>query len=273
MDAFISLSILGYESCLNKRIENIRKLLSSGIEWLHIDVMRHPFIPGTNAFDKKSISLLYDKFACLANFDFHLMTFKPHLEIKIIDKIISDADKKNTIITIHREAYRKGLGKYNSKEYDLLNINTGNSSLDKRLKAANMESGKLVYETLKNIKEHGYKIGIALEPGTSLNNISDEIADIADIILLMSVSSGAGGHAFNPEVIDKIKEASKRYGHRKMIQVDGGIDDKVLPKVIKAGANNVVIGSYITKAENPAGQLSKIKKFLKKGKSEGISSL
>lgn len=262
MDAFISLSVLGYESCLNKRIENIRKLLSSGIEGLHIDVMRHPFIPGTNAFNKKSIRLLYDKFACCANFDFHLMTFKPHLEIKIIDKIISDADKRNTIITIHREAYRNGLGKYNSKEYDLLNINTGNSFFDKRLKAANMESGKLVYETLKAIKEHGYKAGIALEPRTSLENISEKMADIADIILLMCVSSGIGGHAFNPEVIEKIREASRKYGkHGKIIQVDGGIDDKILPMVVKAGASNIVIGSYITKAENPAGQLSKIKKL------------
>lgn len=258
----VSPSILGYETNLDGSIENIRKILSCGIEWLHIDVMRKPFIPSKNTFSEESMSKLYNEFADKAKFDFHLMISEPDQVIETINKIISDPDKRrDTIITIHREAYRNGLGVYNSKEYDLFEISTGNSSLDERLRAANIESGELVCRTLKTIKDGGYKTGLALEPGTSLNNVSKEMLNVMDMILLMSVSSGAGGQGYRQEVTDKIGEAYQRYG-RLMIQVDGGINEATLPEVIEAGANNIVIGSCITKSENPIDPINRIKKYM-----------
>lgn len=262
-EILISLSILGYEYHLDKSIENIRKILSTGIKYLHIDVMRDPFIYGKNTFPEELISRLYYEFADEANFDFHLMTSNPDSEIKTIDKIILDADKrKDTIITIHREAYRTGLGMYDSKEYDLLK-STGDPSLDKHLKAANIKSGELVYKTLQTIKEGGYKAGLALEPGTSLDNISEKMIDIVNIILLMSVSSGVGGQEYRHEVTNKIREARQR--HRKlMIQVDGGINEETLSDVIKVGANNIVIGSCITNDKNPTDTTTRIKTYIER---------
>ena len=152
----ISVSILEYEPYLDKSMGKIRKILSCGIEWLHVDVMRQPFIPSTTTFPEELISRLCDELADEANFDFHLMVSQPDPVVKTIDKIISNVDKKkDTNITISREAYRHGLGVYDSKNYDLLDISTGNPSLDERLRAANINSGELVYRTSKTIKDCG----------------------------------------------------------------------------------------------------------------------
>ena len=97
-----------------------------------------------------------------------------------------------------------------------------------------------------------------MEPGTSLKNISEKMAQVVDMILLMSVSSGAGGQEYRHEVTNKIREARQRYKEL-MIQVDGGINEEILPEVIEAGANNVVIGSYITRARDPINPVGHIK--------------
>lgn len=261
MGILISPSILGYESCLEDSLERIREITSAGIYRLHIDVMRKPFIPSRNAFPEESISRLYEELRELADFDFHLMVSVPDPVIEFINKTISDPErKKQTGITIHREAYRRGLGKYNSKDYDILGVFTGCPRLDRHLRDANVKTGEMVCKTLKGIKTLGYAAGLALEPGTSLDNITSEMAEIVDMILLMSVRSGEGGQRYMREVTEKIREARRRYGG-KMIQVDGGVNEETIREVVEAGANNLVIGSYITKAEDLTGRINKIKTY------------
>ena len=253
----ISPSILGYESNLEDSFEKIRKIISAGIEWLHIDIMRNPFIPGKNVFSEKLLSRLYNELKNEVNFDFHLMVSNPDELIEFIDSIVDDDKKKNTFITIHREAYRENLGEYDSKEFDLMDIETGDSDLDKKLGDINIEYGKLVFNKLKEIKDKGFKAGLALEPETSLKNISDEMYGLLNMVLLMGVSSGTGGQSYREEVTNKIKEL--RNMHEKlMIQVDGGMNEDTIKEVTDAGANNIVVGSYITKAENPVEKLNLI---------------
>jgi len=238
-------------------------MLSCGIEWLHIDVMRKPFIPSRDAFTEESMHRLYDEFGDDMNLDFHLMVSQPDSLIETIDKTVPSDRRGNTNITIHREAYRLvKIGKYGCKEHDLLRADTGNASLDAYLRGVNTSSGDLVHRTLNNIKESGYKAGLALEPGTSLKNISEDMINVMDMLLLMSVSSGAGGQGYMHAVTGKIREARQNYGSL-MIQVDGGINERVLPEVIEAGANNIVIGSYITKAENLADRIDHIRTYIK----------
>jgi pentose-5-phosphate-3-epimerase len=259
----ISLSVLEYEHDLARYTENIRQMLKGGIVCIHVDVMRKPFIPSREAFTEETISNLYMKFREDVRFDFHLMCSEPRPLIESIDRIVKNYDdKEETRIAVHREAYRPAVSQYCSKEIDLLAINTGDPAVDARLRYENNISGEQVYESLRLIRSRGFKGTLALEPGTSLDNMTKDIASVASTILLMSVSSGAGNQAYKSEVTEKIKEAYRRYP-RMTIQVDGGLNDDTVPTAISAGAHDLVIGSYLTKAANPIRMLDWLKQYMK----------
>ncbi len=136
--------------------------------------------------------------------DVHLMIEDP---IRYVEQFtISGAD----IITFHLEAYE------NSEE---------------------------VLNCINKIKSFGVKVGLALNPGTDIENISEFIEQL-DMILIMSVNPGFGGQSFNSNCIDKIKYIRK-LNENILIQVDGGINNNTAKLVKDAGANVLVAGSYI----------------------------
>ena len=101
--------------------------------------------------------------------------------------------------------------------------------------------------TLTRIRELGCKAGVSINPGTSISGFEFLLEKI-DLILVMSVNPGFGGQSFINSSIEKIKSISELVGDRPInIQVDGGINDSIAPKVIKAGANVLVAGSAIFK--------------------------
>ena len=104
-----------------------------------------------------------------------------------------------------------------------------------------------VPETIKLIKQWGCKVGIAINPDTSLSVLQDIIGEI-DLILLMSVYPGFGGQEFIEDTIEKISEAKKlidQQDHQIFLEVDGGINNETISRVSKAGANVFVAGSAI----------------------------
>ena len=104
-----------------------------------------------------------------------------------------------------------------------------------------------VVETINIIKECGCKVGIAINPDTSLSVLKDIITEI-DLILLMSVYPGFGGQEFIEGTLEKISEAKKlidQQDHQIFLEVDGGINDETISRVSKAGANVFVAGSAI----------------------------
>ena len=104
--------------------------------------------------------------------------------------------------------------------------------------------------TLTRIRELGCKAGVSINPGTSISGFEFLLEKI-DLILVMSVNPGFGGQSFINSSIEKIKSISELVGNRPInIQVDGGINDSIAPKVIKAGANVLVSGSAIFKGGN-----------------------
>ena len=104
--------------------------------------------------------------------------------------------------------------------------------------------------TLTRIRELGCKAGVSINPGTSISGFEFLLEKI-DLILVMSVNPGFGGQSFINSSIEKIKTISELVGDRPInIQVDGGINDSIAPKVIKAGANVLVAGSAIFKGGN-----------------------
>ena len=104
-----------------------------------------------------------------------------------------------------------------------------------------------VDETIGIIQESGCKVGIAINPDTSLSVLENIITDI-DLVLLMSVYPGFGGQEFIEETIEKIADAKKlidQQDHPIFLEVDGGIDNETISRVSQAGANVFVAGSAI----------------------------
>jgi len=251
MEIIISPSILSYENDLENSLDKIEKMIENEIKWLHIDVMRKPFVPN-DRFSIETIKMLYDHLRGKIFFDFHLMVDNPHELINSVSEIVGENEVS---ITIHIESFRdfkEDQEKYNSKDFDLLNF--------PELKEKDAEFKKLVGKTLMDIKQRGYRTGISLEPGTSVDNLPEEIMNNADLVLLMSVCSGKGGQEYQDRVTEKIKELREKYPDV-MVQVDGGINNENISRVVQAGANNVVIGSYITR-DDPVEQIKKIKEKL-----------
>ena len=104
-----------------------------------------------------------------------------------------------------------------------------------------------VPETIKLIKQCGCKVGIAINPDTSLSVLLDIIGEI-DLVLLMSVYPGFGGQEFIEDTIEKISEAKRlidQQDHQIFLEVDGGINNETISRVSQAGANVFVAGSAI----------------------------
>jgi ribulose-phosphate 3-epimerase len=99
--------------------------------------------------------------------------------------------------------------------------------------------------TLTRIRDLGCKAGVSVNPGTSLSGL-EFLLEKLDLILVMSVNPGFGGQSFINSSIDKITAVKELISSKPInIQVDGGVNNKIAPQVIKAGANILVAGSAI----------------------------
>ena len=116
--------------------------------------------------------------------------------------------------------------------------------------------------TLRYLKECGVRAGVAINPGTSLASLQ-EILQLADYILVMTVNPGFGGQKFIPSSLNKIRklrELIESNGQNTRIEIDGGIGAENLRDVIAAGAEIIVAGSAIF---NPRKDASEAVKELK----------
>ena len=107
------------------------------------------------------------------------------------------------------------------------------------------------------VKRKKKKFGFVLNPETSVDKISGFINDL-DQVLIMTVNPGFYGSPFLPEMLEKIREL-REMKTALDIEVDGGITDKTIALVDKAGANMFVSGSYIVKAENVSEAIGNLK--------------
>jgi len=97
------------------------------------------------------------------------------------------------------------------------------------------------------LRAKGIRFGISLNPATPLSRIKN-VLKLVDFVLVMSVNPGFSGQEFIPSVIPKIKKLRSMFGGD--IAVDGGVNDKVAGKLIRAGANILASGSYIFGAKD-----------------------
>ena len=109
-----------------------------------------------------------------------------------------------------------------------------------------------LHRTTQNIKSHGIKAGVALNPATPIETIKYVLQDV-DMVLLMSVNPGFGGQSYIPVVTEKIKELKALIDKMNLdidIEVDGGVKPSNIAEVVNAGANVIVAGSAIFNAGN-----------------------
>jgi len=118
-----------------------------------------------------------------------------------------------------------------------------------------------LHRTLGQIKEHGKKAGVVLNPGTPLELI-EYVLELCDLVLLMSVNPGFGGQSFIPSVVPKIQKLRQMCDDRGLdpwIEVDGGLKAKNTWQVLEAGANAIVAGSAVFKADDYAEAIEGIR--------------
>ena len=111
------------------------------------------------------------------------------------------------------------------------------------------ESGPHLHRSLQTIRSLGKKVGVTLNPATSLSALENVLDDV-DLILIMSVNPGFGGQKFIPAMLDKIRATKSLIGDRPIeIEVDGGITADTIGAASAAGANVFVAGSAIYKGD------------------------
>ena len=123
-----------------------------------------------------------------------------------------------------------------------------------------------LHRTIQEIHEAGMKAGVTLNPSTPVSVLEDIIRDV-DMVLLMSVNPGFGGQKFIENTISKVsrlKEMITRQGSRALIEVDGGVQQETAPRLVEAGFDVLVSGSYIFKAEDPKATISWLKSLERK---------
>ena len=120
-----------------------------------------------------------------------------------------------------------------------------------------------LHRTLQAIKAEGMKAGVALNPHTNIGLLEDVIQDI-DLVCIMSVNPGFGGQSFIENTYQKVtqlKELILKKQADTRIEIDGGVNDKNAKKLIDAGADVLVAGSFVFKAANPLETIANLKKI------------
>ncbi len=124
-----------------------------------------------------------------------------------------------------------------------------------------LEACTHLHRTIQEIHQAGMKAGVTLNPSTPVSALEDIIGDV-DLVLLMSVNPGFGGQKFIPNTINKVsrlRELIARSGSKALIEVDGGVQNETAPRLVEAGADVLVSGSYIFGAENPTEVIKSLK--------------
>ncbi len=113
-------------------------------------------------------------------------------------------------------------------------------------------------KVIKFIRQEKKQVGMAISMKTPISKLMPYLKKI-DMAIIMPITPGFGGQAFDPKVLDKIRAVRKVSGIE--IQVDGGINDITGRQCIDAGADNLLVGTYLTKSKNPRQTIEMLKRL------------
>ena len=118
-----------------------------------------------------------------------------------------------------------------------------------------------LHRTIQEIHQAGMKAGVTLNPSTPVSMLEDIICDV-DMVLLMSVNPGFGGQKFIENSISKVKRLRQLItssGSQALIEIDGGVQSETAPRLVAAGVDVLVSGSYVFKAKDPIATIHDLK--------------
>jgi len=124
-----------------------------------------------------------------------------------------------------------------------------------------VEACNHLHRTINAIKQEGMKAGVALNPHTPVNSISDVLNDL-DLVCIMSVNPGFGGQSFIKNTYNKVeqlRDLRNKTNSNFLIEIDGGVNLQNAPKLLSSGADVLVAGSFVFKSENPTQTISELK--------------
>lgn len=120
-----------------------------------------------------------------------------------------------------------------------------------------------LHRAVQEIHDSGMKAGVTLNPSTPVCLLEDIVNDV-DMVLLMSVNPGFGGQKFIESSVEKVvrlRELIDRKNSKALIQVDGGVQAETAPRLVAAGADVLVSGSYVFKAADPIATIKGLKEL------------
>jgi ribulose-phosphate 3-epimerase len=124
-----------------------------------------------------------------------------------------------------------------------------------------LEACNHLHRTIQAIKDEDMSAGVSLNPHSAVNDLEDIITDI-DLVLIMSVNPGFGGQKFIENTyrkIERTKNLIEKSGSKAKIEVDGGVNLDNAPKLIEAGADVLVAGSFVFGSDDPSETIRQLK--------------
>lgn len=125
------------------------------------------------------------------------------------------------------------------------------------------EACRHLHRTLQQIKDLGCNAGVAINPHTNVALLEDVISDI-DLVCVMSVNPGFGGQSFIENTYEKVMQLNDIIAENNadtLIEIDGGVNADNAPKLMEAGADILVAGSFVFKSSDPKATIAGLKKI------------
>lgn len=125
------------------------------------------------------------------------------------------------------------------------------------------EASTHLHRTLQQIKACGMKAGVALNPHTPVGTLEDIIGE-ADVVLVMSVNPGFGGQSFIEHAVEKVRKLKHlivKTGSGALIEVDGGVNTETGRRLVEAGADALVAGSFVFRSAHPEETIRELKEL------------
>lgn len=135
------------------------------------------------------------------------------------------------------------------------------AALKTQILTIHFEASQHLHRSIQQIHASGMKAGVALNPHTPVEVLTDVLEEV-DLVLVMSVNPGFGGQSFIPRTLDKISRLHQMRLNRGLdflIEVDGGVKDENAHALVQAGADVLVAGNFVFKAENPEVAIRSLK--------------